>query len=291
MNSAVSGMSMARIPSTWVVYHDAGPSGYGAGETAARFRRLLRVFSRVMNVVRRILAGFEPWWSWALAKRLLLGIAVLGAATVVIAEAVSASPLDVVAIFDGPLILAVEASRAEWFNPIIGAVTYLANFSFMAILFVVLVLWAGLRRGRWDLIVIPAVAAGGAFGLSVLTKTIVWRGRPDVLVEPLVDAFGPSFPSGHSMRGVALYFAFAWVLSRDASPAVKVVAYAGAAAIAATAGFGRIYMGAHWPSDILAGGLVATLWTVYSLRLLARERGHLLGGPRRAKVPDARPVV
>jgi undecaprenyl-diphosphatase len=233
-----------------------------------------------MNVVRRILAGLEPWWSWDLAKRLLLGIAVLGAATVIIAEAVSASPVDVVAIFDGPLILAVEESRSDWLSPIIAVVTYLANFSFMAILFVALVLWAGLRHGRWDLIVVPAVAAGGAFGLSVLTKTIVWRGRPDVLVEPLVDAFGPSFPSGHSMRGVALYFAFAWILSRKAGPAAKGAAFAAAAAIATTAGYGRVYMGAHWPSDILAGALIATLWTVYSLRLLERERGHLFGGTR-----------
>ncbi len=230
-----------------------------------------------MTLLRRILAGLRPWWSWALAKRLLIGIALLAVATVIIAEAVAASPLPIVADFDGPVILAVEDSRVEWFDPIITALTYLANFEFMAALFVVLVFWSGLRHGRWDVIVVPAVAAGGAFSISVLTKTIVWRGRPDVLVQPLVDAFGPSFPSGHAMRGVALYFAFAWVLTRRASIAKQVPAYAAAAAIAATAGYGRVYLGAHWPTDVLAGAAIAALWTVYSLRLMKHHCKQSLG--------------
>lgn len=234
---------------------------------------------RAMNVLRRILAGLEPWWSWPLARRLLIGIAVLGAATIVIAEAVAASPLDVVAIFDGPVILAIESMRTDWLSPIILVLTHLAAFEFMAALFLVLVLWAGLRHGRWDVIVVPAVAAGGAFALSVLTKTVVWRGRPDVLVHPLVDAFGPAFPSGHAMRGVALYFAFAWVLTRNAGVSAKLAAYIGAAMIAATAGYGRVYLGAHWPTDVLAGAAIAGIWTVLSLHLIKRHRPAVLAAP------------
>ncbi len=223
-----------------------------------------------MELLRRILAGLKPWWSWPAVRRLLVGIGVLSVTTVVVAEIAAASPLPVIERFDGPLMLASEESRVEWFDPIILLLSHLAAFEFMAGLFVLLVFWAGLRHGRWDVLVVPAVAAGGAFTISVLTKTVLWRGRPDVLVNPLVDAFGPSFPSGHAMRGVALYFAFAWVLSRRARVPAKVAAYAGAGMCAAISGYGRVYLGVHWPSDILAGAAIAAAWTVFSLRIIER---------------------
>ncbi len=100
-------------------------------------------------------------------------------------------------------------------------------------------------------------------------KVIVHRPRPYLTIHeviPLVKESGMSFPSGHSERA----FALASVLSNGR--ARKVVLYAYALLIA----FSRVYIGVHYPLDVVAGGVIG--WIVGKLTLKMESRLSFLSG-------------
>ena len=121
------------------------------------------------------------------------------------------------------------------------------------------------RRPAFDLTVVTAATVWAADLVTLALKEIVGRPRPfQVLPEadPLLRvSFGGSFPSGHA----ATSFAGALVLSflaRRGVPALFVLA----AAIA----FSRVYVGAHYPLDVLAGALVGSLVGAGAIALAVR---------------------
>jgi undecaprenyl-diphosphatase len=99
---------------------------------------------------------------------------------------------------------------------------------------------------------------------TTLLKYAVQRDRPPTVVldpEPLLDVpTTSSFPSGHTSSS----FACAWVLSRLA-PRLTVPLFA----LAALIGFSRIYVGVHYPLDVLAGAVFGILVATALLKLLA----------------------
>jgi len=96
------------------------------------------------------------------------------------------------------------------------------------------------------------VATAGMALLNPLVKLLFLAPRPD-LVEPLIVVSSPSFPSGHAAGAMALYGALA-LLGRS-----TVLWLACAAMIVAT-GASRVWLGVHWPSDVLGGWAEGTAW-------------------------------
>ncbi len=103
---------------------------------------------------------------------------------------------------------------------------------------------AAMGRRREAIILVAATALGMA--ASDLAKALFDRPRPDI-VGHLVEVSSASLPSGHATRAVATYLTLATLASRRAlilGLAVSIVGLVGAS---------RIYLGVHWPSDVLAG--------------------------------------
>jgi membrane-associated phospholipid phosphatase len=99
------------------------------------------------------------------------------------------------------------------------------------------------------------VSVGGAAILNVLLKQLFQRPRPDV-VTPVITAHGFAFPSGHTMSSMALACAVAllcWRMRWRYRWTVSI----GALAFAMLVGASRVYLGVHYPSDVLAGWLVS----------------------------------
>ena len=129
------------------------------------------------------------------------------------------------------------------------------------------------RQARSALVLIAAVAGGQV--LSHLTKGFFIRPRPD-LVSHEAYVHTASFPSGHSMMAAVTYLTLAVMLAR-ATPLRRLKAYyvAMAAVVTVAVGVSRVYLGVHWPSDVLAGWMIGAAWALlfYSVTEWLARRG------------------
>jgi undecaprenyl-diphosphatase len=118
--------------------------------------------------------------------------------------------------------------------------------------------------------VITAVATGTA--LSQMLKWGFARPRPD-LVPHAAEVYTASFPSGHSMLSAVVYLTLAALVAQT-QPSRRVRAYliALAATLTMLVGASRIYLGVHWPTDVLGGWVVGATWALLSWLILLRAR-------------------
>ncbi len=114
------------------------------------------------------------------------------------------------------------------------------------------------------------VAIGGAQILSETLKVFFARPRPDIVPHE-VAVYSASFPSGHAMLATAAYFLLAFVLAAEISRTRnRTGLYASAAVLAFLIGASRVYLGVHWPSDVLAGWFAGLAWAVGAASLYRR---------------------
>jgi undecaprenyl-diphosphatase len=114
------------------------------------------------------------------------------------------------------------------------------------------------RRGA----LLLAIASVGAWILSASMKGLIGRARPTE-VQHLVEVSGSSYPSGHSLAAAALYLTMALVAARHMrTTASKAVLVAGAFFLIAMVAVSRVYLGVHYPSDVLSGVSLGTAWAL-----------------------------
>lgn len=123
--------------------------------------------------------------------------------------------------------------------------------------------------GRWLSAWLLVLSLAGGTILNNLLKFGFGRPRPGVVAH-LVEAQSAAFPSGHAMLSAVAYLSFGALLAR-AQPDPRMKAYVLAVAVLLTAlvGASRVYLGVHWPSDVLAGWCLGAAWAI-GFWLLAR---------------------
>ncbi len=112
---------------------------------------------------------------------------------------------------------------------------------------------------------------GGIFVVSGL-KHLFHRPRP----EQIFDVLGYSFPSGHSFFAVVVYGFFAYVLTRDMTGWRKYMTWVACMIAVLLVGFSRVFLGEHYPSDVVAGFAVGLpwLWGCLALPMLLHRKGR-----------------
>lgn len=136
--------------------------------------------------------------------------------------------------------------------------------SFAVILTVVISLLGFLvLRRQWRLAIFIFLSIAGGSVLSFFLKSCFMRPRPD-LVMHLTPAQLSSFPSGHTMSATMVYLTLAALLAESVRREyVKIYILGWAIGIVFLVGVSRIYIGVHWPSDVLAGWMGGIAWALF----------------------------
>lgn len=205
-------------------------------------------------------------------------VALLGAgvfAFIQIADEMSEAELDG---FDQTLLLAFRNPEnlsqplgPPWFQEFMTELTALGGYPLLTIIVAIVVGYLLIARLYGPaLFTVLSIVTGTA--ASHLLKLAYDRPRPD-LVEQLVSVHTPSFPSGHAAMSAVVYLTLASLIVRLVdSTAVRVYVLAVAAALTLSIGISRVYLGVHWPSDVLAGWALAVAWASLSWLVVAGLR-------------------
>ena len=126
-----------------------------------------------------------------------------------------------------------------------------------------------------------ALVLAGAVLLSWMssetTKLLYGRERPD-LVPHGAYVYSGSFPSGHSTMAAATFLTLAILIaSLEPKRRTKALVYGLALLVLVTVGLSRVYLGVHWPSDVLAGWTLGAVWALLGWIVLRRIGGRTRG--------------
>ena len=157
----------------------------------------------------------------------------------------------------------------EWFEEGVRDITSLGS---NAVLIVVVLATAGflaLSRARGAALLVLLSVSGGAVLMQSL-KIAFGRVRPDVVAHSLVE-LTRSFPSGHTTLAAITYLTLGALVARVQSTRPRKL-YVLTVAIVLTllVGISRVYLGAHWPTDVLAGWCLGAAWAMVCWLVAAR---------------------
>jgi undecaprenyl-diphosphatase len=133
-----------------------------------------------------------------------------------------------------------------------------------------------LLQGRYHTALVVLVASVGGELANTVLKTFFMRPRPDV-VPHLREVLSPSFPSGHAMQSAIIYLTLGAMTMRIAERRLtKVYCLAVAVLLTLLVGVSRVFLGVHYPSDVIGGWIVGFVWA--SLCWLIEQRSESLTG-------------
>src|SRR5215211_898434 len=162
--------------------------------------------------------------------------------------------------FDRAVLLWIHSNFPDWLDGPMRLVTALGYYwAVMPLLAVVIFFFY--RRG-WRLsAVLLVVSTGGSIVLTTVLKGVFGRARPELFDSGYQASFY-SFPSGHATVAVGFYGMLTVILAYRLRGLARWLVVASGVLIVLTIGFSRLYLGVHYPTDILAGYLAALLWLV-----------------------------
>ncbi len=211
-----------------------------------------------------------PW-------RALIHFAIAAAATLLFAELAEEVIEGEYDAFDRAMALSIHRIATPVLDQVMIAVTNLGSGPILALVVLATAVWSWRHGHRRTTLILISNAVVSQLVVFVL-KVYVQRPRPtlfDVIARP--ESW--SFPSGHSLSAMAIYGSIAAVIVtfRRRHRALVVAA---AAVLIAAIGFSRVYLGVHWPLDVLAGFAAGVPLVVATVHLL-----HTRAGPKRVAKP------
>ena len=148
-----------------------------------------------------------------------------------------------------------------WLHEMGRDATALGGILFLTLLTFAVVGFLLIRRQRGAALLVAAATVGG-WAISTALKWGFARPRPDV-VEHLSVVHTSSFPSGHSMLSAVVYLTLGGLLTRFVEGnAVKAYLLGCAILVTILVGLSRVYVGVHYPTDVLAGWTAGTVWAM-----------------------------
>ncbi|MDQ0199665.1 phosphatase PAP2 family protein [Neobacillus ginsengisoli] len=166
--------------------------------------------------------------------------------------------------FDSKIIASIQGQESPMLTNVMKFFTFIGSAPFVIILSLLLLFFLyKVLHHRLELILFIATIAGSSVINQVL-KSIFHRVRPNL--HRLIDVSGYSFPSGHAMNAFTVYVILSFLLWRHIPGKLgrSILVFLSILMILAI-GISRIYLGVHYPSDIIGGYFASGFWLVIAI--------------------------
>jgi undecaprenyl-diphosphatase len=165
-----------------------------------------------------------------------------------------------------------EAIGPEWLESGVRDITALGSAPILIFVTLAACGFLAFRRQVHGSLVLLVSMAGG-WGASIALKGVFARPRPDLVELP--SYVSHSFPSGHSMMSAVVYLTLGFIVSRFVKPFwFKVYILVLAVGLTFVVGLSRIFLGVHYPSDVVAGWMAGLAWAGFCLLIAEWLQGR-----------------
>jgi len=183
----------------------------------------------------------------------------------------------------------VLAHRTGWLTSALQVLTWLGSTAVIIPAVLAVGLYFAIRRRDWRPLALLGAAVAGAVGLYDIVKALVGRPRPPAAIW-IGHYTGAAFPSGHATQSTAFYAMLALVLGAGLSIRRRAILWGAAALLVLVVGASRIYLGAHWLTDVLAGYALGATWVaivVTALLITSQGTGRARTGEQQGQAPTS----
>ncbi|BDA84117.1 phosphatase PAP2 family protein [Aureimonas sp. SA4125] len=170
--------------------------------------------------------------------------------------------------FDSYLLLALRnaADPAQplgptWMQEVLRDFTALGGNAVLTLITLAVAGFLWMQGNRRSMLLVLAAILGG-FAMTSLLKLGFDRPRPD-LVPHSMTTYTASFPSGHAMLSAIVYLTLAVLVARvQTRRSIKIYLLTTASLLTVIIGVSRVYLGVHWPTDVIAGWAAGAAWAL-----------------------------
>jgi undecaprenyl-diphosphatase len=166
-----------------------------------------------------------------------------------------------------------------WLHEMVRDITALGSFVLLGLIAAGVVIYLLMLRLKAEAIMVLVSVLGGML-LSTVLKMTYDRPRPDL--NAMSHQFTASFPSGHAMLSAVTFLTLGALLARLApTKGLRIFAFSAAIFLTLIVGTSRIYMGVHFPSDVLAGWCLGAAWALIcsAVAVLLQRFGTVMETP------------
>ncbi len=181
----------------------------------------------------------------------------------------------------------VITHRTGWLTTALSVLTWLGSTAFIIPAGLAIGLYFLIRRRTWRPLALLAAAVAGGIGLYDIVKPLVGRPRPPAAIW-IGHYTGAAFPSGHATQSAAFYAMLAIVLGAGLSSRRRAILWSAAALVVLIVGASRIYLAAHWLTDVLAGYALGATWVAIVVAVMltaSRDTGKARTVQERGQAP------
>jgi undecaprenyl-diphosphatase len=246
---------------------DPLPTPERRAEARSRYDLVRDVLYTALRAIGRHASSFYT----ALGIYLIGGAAIAIACTAAFVELAGHVQSGATQAFDETVMRWMGAHRIPWIERSLLEITALGTGLVVMMIVVIAALFLIATQHRFSAFLLLVASAGGIV-LNAVLKSSFDRPRPQ-LFEWLTEPSSSSFPSGHAMSSTIVYFTVAYLIARlEKRRWMRVLTIVASLLLVLLISVSRLYLGVHYPSDVLAGMIIGLAWAGFCLAGLEAVR-------------------